>query len=173
MKDLILLFWFIYLASHPAVGQPLVHQAPHPAITPAPVVQAVEVTPPSYMVNLINAERAKAGVKLIVPNDKLMASAEAKCLDMIKRGYWAHFASDGTSPWQFFIANGYNYRYAGENLARDYATDHDSMVALMASPTHRDNILNSKYKEVGIGKCSGLMSGVQHSLVVQHFGTKE
>ena len=41
----------------------------------------------------------------------------------------------------------------------------------MKSPTHRANIVHSKYKEIGIGVVNGILGGVKTTLVVQHFGT--
>jgi uncharacterized protein YkwD len=46
---------------------------------------------------------------------------------------------------------GLNYKYAGENLAEGFDNDLQAFVALMNSKSHRDNILNTKYKQVGIG----------------------
>ena len=89
---------------------------------------------------------------------------------MLAKGYWAHFAPDGTSPWSFFLSFGYKYQYAGENLARDFSNANDAVNAWMNSPTHRENILNSKYKEIGIGVVEGNLAGVDTTVIVQFFG---
>jgi len=39
----------------------------------------------------------------------------------------------------------------------------------MNSPTHRDNIVNPKYQEIGVGVVNGILNGVKTTLVVQHF----
>ena len=89
---------------------------------------------------------------------------------MVDRDYWAHVAPDGTQPWSFFARFGYKYRYAGENLARDFSSAGAVVDAWMNSPTHRDNILNPKYKEIGIGITEGDLAGSDSTIVVQFFG---
>ncbi len=91
---------------------------------------------------------------------------------MINDDYWAHVSPNGTKPWSFFIDAGYNYRYAGENLARDFADPASAVEAWMASPTHKENILSSKYKDIGIAVVEGELAGVETTLIVQFFGTK-
>lgn len=46
-------------------------------------------------------------------------------------------------------------RYIGENLARDFKDATSTNDALMASPTHRANIVNTKYTKIGIGQSCG------------------
>jgi hypothetical protein len=65
---------------------------------------------------------------------------------------------------------GYEYQVAGENLARDFGTTPDMMEAWMASPTHRANIVNPKYTEIGIAVIDGVFQGYETTLVVQMFG---
>ena len=89
---------------------------------------------------------------------------------MIDRDYWAHVAPDGTQPWKFFTSFGYKYRYAGENLARDFSNASSAMDAWMNSPTHKENILNPKYKEIGIGVVEGDLAGTDTTIIVQFFG---
>jgi uncharacterized protein YkwD len=90
--------------------------------------------------------------------------------DMIDKDYWAHVAPDGTQPWKFFSQFGYKYRFAGENLARDFSNANDAVNAWMNSPTHKDNILNPKYKEIGIGITEGDLAGSDTTIIVQFFG---
>jgi len=92
-------------------------------------------------------------------------------VDMINKDYWAHAAPDGTQPWKFFIDFGYKYRYAGENLARDFSNASSAVDAWMASPTHKENMLSSKYKEIGIGVVEGDLAGVDTTIIVQFFGS--
>ena len=90
---------------------------------------------------------------------------------MLAKGYWAHFAPDGTSPWSFFIKFGYKYRYAGENLARDFSNASSAVDAWMNSPTNRENILNPNYREIGIGVVEGSLAGADTTIIAQFFGT--
>jgi hypothetical protein len=90
---------------------------------------------------------------------------------MFSRDYWAHFAPDGTSPWTFIKAQGYNYIYAGENLARGYYTAADVVNAWMESPEHRQNVLSPKYQNVGFAVSTGKLSGEDTVLIVEMLGS--
>ena len=116
-----------------------------------------------------NAERQKQGLSLLHYNSLLSESAAAKAEDMFANNYWSHNSPQGKTPWDFFKAVGYQYSIAGENLARDFYDTETLMKAWMNSPTHRENILSSKYQEVGIGVVNGVLNGVKTTLVVQHF----
>jgi len=126
---------------------------------------------PSEVISLTNQKRAESGLLPLTENSLLSQAAIAKGNDMLAKGYWAHFAPDGTTPWSFFLNFGYKYRYAGENLARDFSDAGSAVNAWMNSPTHKENILNAKYEEVGIGVVEGNLSGVDTTIIVQFFGT--
>jgi hypothetical protein len=57
-------------------------------------------------------------------------------------------------------------------LARDFADASSAVSAWMASPTHRENILSPKYKDIGISVVEGSLNGVDTTIIVQLFGTK-
>jgi len=124
----------------------------------------------SEVVNLTNTERASAGLQKIKINSSLNQAAEAKANDMFAKDYWAHFAPDGTSPWYFFGLVGYKYTWAGENLARDFATSGGVVDAWMDSSGHRANILNANFTEIGVAVVNGNLEGEDTTLVVQLFG---
>ncbi|HCR36432.1 hypothetical protein A2130_02085 [Candidatus Woesebacteria bacterium GWC2_33_12] len=125
---------------------------------------------PDEVIRLTNQKRAEAGLSALTYNQTLAGAAYTKGRDMIDRDYWAHTAPDGTQPWKFFTDFGYRYKYAGENLARDFSSAQGTVDAWMNSPTHRENILNPKYKEIGIGVTEGDLAGVDTTIVVQFFG---
>lgn len=126
----------------------------------------------SDLVNLINQERAANGLSSLTENPELDDAARRKAADMFQKNYWAHFAPDGTTtPWGFIRAAGYNYQFAGENLAKGF-TDASSVVnAWMNSETHKENILSNKYKDVGFAIVPGTLQGEDTVLVVQMFGS--
>ena len=126
---------------------------------------------PSEVIRLTNEKRAQNGLAPVTENGTLNSAALAKGNDMLAKGYWAHFAPDGTSPWSFFVKFGYKYKYAGENLARDFSNASSAVDAWMNSPTHRENILNGNYREIGIGVVEGNLSGADTTIIVQFFGT--
>lgn len=122
--------------------------------------------------NLTNQERSNSGLPTLIVNPKLEQAAYNKAQDMFAKNYWAHYAPDGsTTPWQFILQAGYNYQYAGENLARDFDTSASVVTAWMASPSHRDNILNVNYRDFGIAAVNGTLGGEETTLVVQMFGS--
>lgn len=118
-----------------------------------------------------NQVREKLNLPKLVSNDKLSNSAQAKAQDMFSKGYWAHNAPDGTTPWSFFQTAGYEYKFAGENLAKDFYNTDSLINAWMKSPTHKANIVNQNYSEIGIGVVNGQLNGYETTLVVQHFGS--
>lgn len=124
------------------------------------------------VVRLTNEKRAQVGLSALELNGTLSEAAKNKGSDMLAKNYWAHVAPDGTEPWKFFTDVGYRYRYAGENLARDFSNAPSAVEAWMASPTHRDNILSPKYREIGIAVVEGSLNGVDTTIIVQLFGTK-
>ena len=128
--------------------------------------------PPSEVIRLTNEERAQNGVGALSENKTLDDAALAKGLDMLNKGYWAHIAPDGTQPWAFFTNFGYSYRFAGENLARDFSNPSSAVDAWMNSPSHRENLLNAKYKDIGVAVVEGNLAGVNTTIIVQFFGTK-
>lgn len=123
------------------------------------------------LIGYTNQERQNSGLGTLATNSKLTAAAHAKANDMISKDYWAHFGPNGESPWQFITAAGYSYIHAGENLAKGFSTSEGVHQAWMASPTHRANIVNGNYKEIGIAVVQGELLGEQTILVVQMFGT--
>lgn len=121
--------------------------------------------------NLTNDERHKAGLPILHYNPVLSESATAKAQNMFDNNYWAHNSPSGKTPWDFLRAAGYQYSVAGENLAKDFYDTDSVLKAWMNSPTHKANIINNKYQEIGIGVVNGTLNGVKTTLVVQHFGT--
>lgn len=126
---------------------------------------------PSQVIDKTNQEREQAGLSPLTMNQTLNQAALSKGQDMMTDQYWAHVSPDGTQPWFFIRGAGYDYRVAGENLARDFSDTSSMMSAWMASPTHRANILNPKYQEIGIAVIDGQLLGYETTLVVQMFGT--
>lgn len=125
---------------------------------------------PEKILELTNQKRAEQGLNPLAINSKLNESAQRKAGDMFAFNYWAHISPSGRNPWSFFQEVGYKYVYAGENLARDFMDSNAVVEAWMNSQTHRDNILNPNYKEIGISVVNGTLNGVETTLVVQMFG---
>jgi hypothetical protein len=123
------------------------------------------------VVTLINEERFRYGLAPLQVNHKLNSAALAKGENMLYEDYWAHDSISGKRPWDFIRAAGYYYGIAGENLARDFATEEAMVAAWMASPTHRANILNPRFQELGLATVEGQLSGQDTVVVVNMFGS--
>ena len=126
---------------------------------------------PERIIELTNNERSKLGLGTLKENGLLSEAARQKAGDMYAFNYWAHNSPSGRTPWTFFSDVGYKYQYAGENLARDFKDSDSVIVAWMNSPSHRENIVNGKYQEIGIAVVDGKLQGTETTLVVQLFGT--
>jgi len=118
-----------------------------------------------------NAKRQSLGLSNLTLNGKLSAAAARKAQDMFEKNYWAHNSPTGSTPWDFINGAGYRYTVAGENLAKNFSTSDGVVEAWMASPTHRDNIVKSSYKEIGFAVVNGTLNGEETTLVVQMFGS--
>jgi hypothetical protein len=123
------------------------------------------------VIDFVNQSRAENGFSKLRENEKLKNAALSKANDMVNYDYFAHTSPANKTPWEFIRAAGYNYIYAGENLAIGYNDPRELHEAWMNSVSHRENILNKNYREIGIGIVTGEFEGVQTTVVVQMFGT--
>ena len=124
--------------------------------------------------SLHNEERKKRGLQELIVNTDLNTSATRKAEAMLTADCWSHYCPNGKSPWDFFNEVGYTYIYAGENLAEGFDDNEDVMNAWLNSPTHRDNILNPNFDEIGIGFAYGDFQGIDNNtIIVIHFGSRE
>lgn len=126
---------------------------------------------PAVVATLTNQGREAQALSDLKRNSTLDAAARNKAHDMVVRGYFAHKSPDGRQPWDWIREAGYQYEYAGENLAINYNDSIDVYTAWMNSPTHKANILNSHYTEIGIGIATTTIEGKESVLVVQMFGS--
>ena len=134
-------------------------------------VWATEITPDN-VISLVNQERIAKNLEPLKINAQLMKAALDKAQDMIKNNYFAHTSPKGIDPWFWFEKNKYNYQIAGENLAMDFKEAEAQEKAWMKSETHRKNILNPAYKEIGVAVKKGIIDGHMTTLTVQLFGTR-
>lgn len=123
------------------------------------------------VITLTNESRAIAGLSVLTENKDLSLAATEKANDMINNDYFAHTSPTGVDPWHWFKNAGYNYKYAGENLAVNYTNAKDQDTAWMNSPTHRANILNSHYQEIGVAVVAGKIGGKDTLVTVELFGS--
>lgn len=117
-----------------------------------------------------NKARATESLGELQLNDQLSQAAFLKAQDMFANNYWAHTSPSGVQPWKWFGDAGYNYSVAGENLAKNYPTASATVAAWMNSPSHRENIMNGKYIDVGFAIVDGTLEGRATTLVVAFYG---
>ncbi len=127
---------------------------------------------PEAVINLTNGKRKEAGIGEVSPDSSLTIAAQNKAQDMFAKNYWAHVSPTGTEPWFFISQAKYNYLLAGENLARDFNDSKAVVEAWVNSQYHRENLLNPRYKDIGVAVANGTLGGVETTLVVQMFGTR-
>lgn len=126
---------------------------------------------PSQVIALANSARSQAGLATLSENAKLSEAARAKANDMIKNDYFAHTSPKGIEPWYWIKQANYQYKAAGENLAINYADAVEQHAAWMKSETHRANIMNTRYQEIGVAVASGKINGKESIVTVEYFGT--
>jgi uncharacterized protein YkwD len=119
----------------------------------------------AQMLELVNRERAAAGLPPLVFDQELLPVARAHSADMFARGYFSHNTPEGRDPFDRIRASGVPFRTAGENLALA-PTLPIAHNGLMNSPGHRANILRPEFGRVGIGIMDGGMRGL---MVTQNF----
>jgi len=103
------------------------------------------------VVDLVNKERAAAGLSALKVNTKLASVAEKKAEDMRDNNYFSHTSPTYGSPFDMMKQFGISYTSAGENIAKGQRTPSEVMDGWMNSSGHRANILNSSYTEIGVG----------------------
>ena len=107
------------------------------------------------VVNLVNAERAKAGLKPLKSDWELARVARFKSEDMRDNRYFDHNSPIYGTPFQMMKSFGINYRSAGENIAAGQTTAESVMKSWMNSPGHRKNILSPTFTHIGVGYAKG------------------
>lgn len=125
----------------------------------------------SGLLEYTNQNRNNAGLDDLTINENLNFAAQKKAEHMIANNYWSHYAPDGTTPWDFINKTGYEYLKAGENLAYGFSDSSGTVQGWMDSKPHADNILDSKFTEVGFGLASSpTFQGDENTVIVAMYG---
>jgi len=131
--------------------QPQPEPTPQPPSSPGYALSAYE----AEVVRLVNAERARYGLKPLEVDFQLAKVARLKSEDMRDKGYFSHTSPTYGSPFQMMREFGITYRTAGENIAAGHRTPAQAMQGWMNSPGHRANILNANFTHIGVGYAEG------------------
>lgn len=136
------------IAANPQLENPnLIYPGDRIAIPDLSEVKSLEM----QVVELVNQERAKQGLKPLKYNWELARVARYKSMDMRDNGYFSHTSPTYGSPFKMMRDFGIRYTRAGENIAYGYLTPESVMRGWMNSSGHRKNILSPNYTEIGVG----------------------
>ncbi|MGN0335537.1 MAG: CAP domain-containing protein [Lachnospiraceae bacterium] len=133
--------------------------APKPPVTETPDTPqepdtdtSEENTPLSYaeqVVNLVNEERAKAGLPALTMDADITAAANVRAKEIKQQ--FSHTRPDGSSFSTVLKEQGVAFRGSGENIAWGQKSPEQVMNGWMNSEGHRANILNKNFKNIGVG----------------------
>lgn len=120
------------------------------------------------IISLSNAERKKKNIAALKKNEILTKIAETKGRAILEKQIFKHnFNNRVFSDW--IKDEDYEYAYAGENLAIDFASNESLLRAWMDSESHRKNILNKRFTEIGVAIIEGEFRGENTIIIVQIF----
>lgn len=125
---------------------------------------------PATLTDLANLSRQNDNLASLTVSPVLEEAARLKAEDMAAKGYFAHTSPAGLTPWHWLDRAGYKFITAGENLAINFVDSQDVANAWMNSPTHRANILNNQFTEIGIAAVKGVYNSRETVFIAQFFG---
>jgi uncharacterized protein YkwD len=148
--------------------EPIIAQEP----PPTPVVeQKPTIEPPTVerLLELTNAERVKAGVKPLILDERLNASAQKKVDEMAIEGWddTPHINDAGFNTGYYIPQFMPECRWFSENVLGDAVDVYSGFNNWMNSESHREAILDTRYEYVGFGVIKGLDQ--RGGFVAQHF----
>jgi len=143
--------WFCFYWKDPCFGI----QAPAVPGTPEQDITGTMSQLESSACALVNQMRVQNGLKPLNIDENLSVKARIKSNDMKANKYFSHNSPTYGSPFNMMQSLGIAYRSAGENIAKGYTSAEAVVNAWMNSPSHKANILSSKYTSMGIGYVDG------------------
>lgn len=117
-----------------------------------------------------NQVRVEQGLPELKVSNLLIRSADSRAKDMGAQEYFSHVSPDGHRLGFFLERAGYPYAEAGENLAMGFSDADGAMNGWMKSPTHYANLVDSGFKDIGVGIEGAVYQGKPTVFVAQHFG---
>ena len=136
----------------PGIGQPGDSDTPDNNQPENPSVPDTDTENASFVrqvVNLVNQERAKAGLSPVTADTSIQTAAQVRAKEIEKS--FSHTRPDGSSFSTALTQQGVTYRGSGENIAWGQKTPEQVMNGWMNSDGHRANILNKNFTKIGVG----------------------
>lgn len=138
-----------------------------------PQANAASTLTATNVVATINQERVSRGLNTLRIDPALSQAAQDRSLVLAQHGRIFHVTAPKNTPWPEIAQAGYKYSFAGENLALGIETPHELVARWMASPTHRENILEEEFEDIGVGITVGTYEGMTVSYVVSYYAKKK
>ncbi len=119
-----------------------------------------------------NTARVAVGLPKLIADQRLALAAQTKAEDMAAKGYFSHTSPNGETALDLIRKADYPIHYAAENLAVHFVKADDVQQSWMNSPTHRLNIVDPRYKDIGIGVANGYFERQETTFVVELMGSR-
>ena len=125
---------------------------------------------------LHNETRADHGLEPLCINPVLTRAARSHSKEMVEKDYFSHYSYDGEGVGARLRRFGYDWSVCGENLAGGYSDpgEPDSVFELWTKSTHhRANILDGRFRQVGVGTYTGIYKGIEeYTMYAVDFGSQ-
>jgi len=121
------------------------------------------------VIQLTNQFRQEKGVDTLEASDKLNEAAFLKCQDMLIKQYFSHVSPTNKSITSWISQVNYSYVTAGENLAMGFSEASELVQAWKNSESHRQNLLDPDYSEIGVAMSNGEYKDSDTTLAAQYF----
>ena len=125
---------------------------------------------------LHNETRADYGLEPLCINPVLTRAARSHSREMVEKDYFSHYSDDGEGVGARLRRFGYDWSVCGENLAGGYGNpgEPDSVFELWTNSTHhRANILDRRFRQVGVGTYTGIYKGIEeYTMYTVDFGSQ-
>jgi uncharacterized protein YkwD len=109
-----------------------------------------ESNPEAAMLELVNRDRQRSGAKPLTTDSSLEETARAHSQDMVDGHFFGHKSPTTGVVDDRLRARGLRLGLFGENVAKGPSMT-EAHALLLASPAHRQNVVNSRFTHVGIG----------------------
>jgi uncharacterized protein YkwD len=118
---------------------------------------------------LANRERAHYGLPALRESHKLNVSAQNYTAEMVRRDFFSHTAPNGSTPGARIAATGFQWSWAGENIASGFSTPLSVVTAWMNSQGHCYNLLAPVFRDIGVGVSPHSVAGAGGATWTQDF----
>jgi uncharacterized protein YkwD len=155
--------------SRPAQQQPAAFLvAAQRDVAPGSVSTSAAAPVQQQVLSLVNVNRRRGGCGDLSLDRRLITAAFGHAADMARRRYFAHESPNGEGAGDRVQGAGYKWSRYGENIARGPGSAYEVVDGWMHSPEHRENILDCRLHQMGIGLA---FDGDRTPYWVQDFGT--